>query len=161
MQSTEPTQPAQPWWRPHHSDVTPKEIGTWATEQMDNTTLCQAYQRKQCADSPCPRGAHVCAVVLRASGFTCGLKHPACMHKWDIKAAKQVRRAKKLERSTAAGVYSINQSASDQEQQMAGKSTRQQPSSSNLRVGNSTRASAKPVPPLGGTTTSQHIWHRD
>ena len=61
-----------------------------------------------------------------------------------------------MERSTAAGVYSINQSASDQEQQMAGKSTRQQPSSSNLHVGNSTRASAKPVPPLGapprGTT---------
>ena len=117
---------------------------------MDSTTLCQAYQRKQCADSHCPRGAHACAVVLRASGFTCGLKHPACMHNWDIKrAVKQAKRAKKLERSTAAGVHSINQPASDQEQQMAGRSTRQQPSSSNLYTGNSTRSSAKPVPPLG------------
>ena len=63
MQSTEPTQPATASGAPRHSDVTPKEIGTWATEQMDSTTLCQAYQRKQCADSHCPRGAHACAVV--------------------------------------------------------------------------------------------------
>ena len=147
-QPTEPTQPAAASGEPHHSDFTPKEIGTWAAEQMDSTTLCQAYQRKQCANSHCPREAHACTVVLRASGFTCGLKHPACTHKLDIKAVKQAGQAKKLEQSTAVGLHSINQSP-DQGHQTAEKDTRQQPISPNLHAGNSVSSSAKPVPPRG------------
>ena len=148
-QPTEPTQPAAASGEPHHSDFTPKEIATWTAEQMDSTTLCQTYQRKQCANSHCPREAHACTVVLRASGFTCGLKHPACTHKLDIKAVKQARRAKRVEQSTAVVLHSINQSPSDQGHQMAEKATRQHPSSPNLHAGNAVSSSAKPMPPRG------------
>ena len=118
--------------------------------EKDNTILCQAYQRKQCTDNPCPRGAHACAVVLRASGFTCGLKHPACLHNKDARrASRQAKRAKKVEQASVAATHSGNQPASEQEQQTPGKCTQQQPGSSSLHIGVSKRASAKPVPPLG------------
>ena len=117
---------------------------------MDSTILCQAYQRKQCTNSRCPRGAHACAVVLRTSGFTCGLNHPACVHNEDVRrAAKQAKWAKKLKQATAAGAHSSNQPAGEQEQQTSGKGTRQQPNSPSLHSGVSTKSSAKPVPPLG------------
>ena len=34
-------------------------------------------------------GAHVCAMVVRDSGHVCGMKHPACKHRWDKKEVKQ------------------------------------------------------------------------
>ena len=73
----------------HQPNFTPRAVGTWATENRGGRILCQAYQKNQCAGDSCSMGAHVCAMVVRDSGHVCGLKHPACKHRWDMKAAKQ------------------------------------------------------------------------
>ena len=113
MQPTTSPGPATALGAPRHADVTPKEVGTWATELKDSRTLCQAYQRQQCTDNPCPRGAHACAVVLRASGFTCGLKHPACLHNKDARrAARQAKRAKKVKHLQLRHIVATSQQAS-------------------------------------------------
>ena len=87
-----PTPPAQPppasMFRSQPVFI-PKAVGTWAAEMKGGRVLCQAYQQNQCAGNSCSMGAHVCAMVVRDSGHVCGMKHPACKHRWDKKAAKQ------------------------------------------------------------------------
>ena len=88
-QPTMPTQPPPGTQFHHQPDFTPRTVGTWAAENRGGRILCQAYQKNQCAGDSCSMGAHVCAMVVRDSGHVCGLKHPACKHRWDMKAAKQ------------------------------------------------------------------------
>ena len=88
-QPTPPLQPPPATKFHRQPDFTPRAVGTWATENKGGKLLCQAYQQNQCAGNSCPMGAHVCAMVVRDSGHVCGMKHPACKHRWDKKAVKQ------------------------------------------------------------------------
>ncbi len=88
-QPTPPLQPPPATMFHRQPDFTPRAVGTWATENKGGKLLCQAYQQNQCAGNSCPMGAHVCAMVVRDSGHVCGMKHPACKHRWDKKAVKQ------------------------------------------------------------------------
>ena len=162
-QPTEPTQPTSAAESLRHTGFTPEAIGTWAAKQKTDTVLCQAYQHSQCANNPCPMGTHICAIVLRASGHNCSRKHPACMHRWDIKQAKQdCWHAKQLARLAAGGADNSSQTTVGQKQQTAGTMPLQQSDRSSLHAGTSRSASTRPssaphVTPPQGTTDGTEI----
>ena len=92
-QHKRPSEPSKPPTRDQrqmqdteHEDAT---VGSLASQLRGGKKLCQKYQKGQCDTKHCKAGEHLCAMVIRASGHVCGLRHPACQHRWAKDKAKK------------------------------------------------------------------------